>query len=76
MKYLLFIFLAGCSYNDCLINRQIKSIDNQLKIENTTMAKILNQEWTQDVVEQIAEEMDVIESLEVQKMILQNQKCL
>ena len=40
------------------------------------MAKILNQEWTQDIAEQIAEEMDVIESLEVQKLILQNQKCL
>ena len=76
MKYLLFILLAGCSYNDCLINRQIKSIDYQLSVENITMAKILNQEWTQDIAEQISEEMDVIESLEVQKMILQNQKCL
>jgi len=75
LKYSLFILLAGCSYNDCLINRQIKSIDNQLKTENATMTKILNQEWSQDVAEQIAEEMDVIESLEVQRLILQNQKC-
>ena len=39
------------------------------------MTKILNQEWSQDVAEQIAEEMDVIESLEIQKLILQNQNC-
>jgi len=75
LKYLVFILLISCYYNDCLINRQIKSIDYQLSVENAMMTKILNQEWSQDVAEQIAEEMDVIESLEIQKLILQNQNC-
>ncbi len=75
MRYVIGFILFGCSYNDCIVNTKINEIDAQLSYERGVLQKLTGENWNTTLVENIINEMDIIESLELEKFILQNQKC-
>lgn len=67
IKVIVLMLLSSCSYDNIC---PVQKINQQLIIENQKIKEILKQEWTQETIEQIVEEMDVIESLEIEKLNL------
>lgn len=66
------ILFSSCTYqNICSKALQLKKIDEQIAKEYQTLKKIEEQQWTSDIAEQLAEEIDVIESLEIQKLFIE-----
>lgn len=66
------ILFSSCTYqNICSKALQLKKIDEQIAKEYQTLKKIEEQTWTSDIAEQLAEEIDVIESLEIQKLFIE-----
>jgi hypothetical protein len=72
MKYFVFIFCISCTYNDlCPRDVELAKINHQLKTEYSRLKQIDPIKYTDNFLEQ----QDVIESLEIEKIILQNQPC-
>lgn len=73
MKYLIIILLlSSCTYkNICSKALQLKQIDTQLAKEYKTLKEIESQEWNVEVANQIVEQGDIIESLEIEKTLIQ-----
>lgn len=76
MRYLFLLLLFGCTYDDICPNRtQLNLIENQLKLENARMKNIISQPWNESTVEDITEQQSIIESLEIDILLLESAGC-